>query len=197
MTIPAGQYGLIYADPPWQYVMRSDKGYEKSPQAHYDCMSLDLIEKLRDDLLFRTAPHCVLFMWAVWPMLPQALKLMAHWGFEYKTGGAWGKVTKNGKQAFGTGYIFRSASEPFILGTIGAPKIKNRSTRNQVYTGDVPADLNELGISIDAMVREHSRKPDQAATMLEELFDGPYLELFARTQRPGWTVWGNQTEKFS
>lgn len=181
MSFPSGQFGVIYADPPWSYEMYSDKGYEKSPYAHYDCMGIDQLKALRDQIVFATAPNAVLFMWAVFPMLPQAIELMSAWGFQFKTGGAWHKKTSGGKTAFGTGYILRSASEPFLIGTHGNPKARNRSTRNL----------------IEAVTREHSRKPDETIPMIENLFDGPYLELFARTQRPGWTVWGNQTDKFT
>lgn len=180
LMIPKGGYSAILVDPPWSYKMYSDKRYGKSPDQHYDCMDIGQLYALRDEILFAAGPDCALFMWAVWPMLPDALELMAAWGFKYKTGGAWHKKTVHGKTAFGTGYIFRSASEPFILGTIGRPEIKNRSTRNV----------------IEAAVREHSRKPDEQYTLLENLFPGPYLELFSRTDRPGWASWGNETGKF-
>lgn len=178
--IPKGQFGVIYADPPWSYEMYSEKGHGKSPRAHYECMSEQDLAAMRDDILFAAGPDCVLFMWAVWPKLIDAMTLMNEWGFIYKTGGAWHKKTVNDKTAFGTGYIMRSACEPFLIGTIGSPNIKNRSTRNL----------------IEAATREHSRKPEEATKIIEELFDGPYLELFAREQKPGWESWGNETEKF-
>lgn len=193
---PRTQHGLIYADPAWSYEMYSEKGEEKSPQAHYQCMSLDELKGMRDDVLFATAPDAVLVMWACFPMLPQALELMSCWGFQFKSGGPWNKLTTTGGQAFGTGYILRSAAELFLIGTVGQPAIKNRSTRNSLFTGDIPADLRDLAVTVNTERREHSRKPDEMIPLLEGLFDGPYLELFARTERPGWTVWGNQTEKF-
>ena len=187
---------MIYVDPPWSYEMYSDKGYEKSPDAHYDTMTYADLVALRDQVIFAAAPNCVLFMWGVWPMLPQLTGLMKEWGFQHKTGGSWSKITSGGKQAFGTGYVLRSTDEPFAIATIGKPTIKNRGTRNGLFTGDVPDDLNDLGISITSLRREHSRKPDEMIPLIENLFDGPYLELFARQQRPGWSVWGNQTDKF-
>ena len=196
MKFPPGQFGVILADPPWQYQMYSEKGYEKSPDAHYSCMVLDQIKAMRDDILFSAAPNCVCVMWTVWPMMNQALDLMESWGFQFKTGGDWNKTTKTGKQAFGTGYVLRSATEPFIIGTIGKPRIKNHSTRNSLFTDDAPENLNDLGVSITSQRREHSRKPDEMIVLIEELFDGPYLELFSRQKRPGWESWGNQTDKF-
>ena len=79
----------------------------------------------------------------------------------------------------------------------GNPKIKNKSTRNALFTGKVPADLHQIdNISVNALIREHSRKPDDMYGLLEDLFHGPYLELFARNRRKGWDCWGNQTDKF-
>lgn len=176
---PSGQFGVIYADPPWKYENWSVKGQGKGAARHYDCMTLPEIKAL--PVLFSALPNAVCFMWATFPMLPEAIKLMDAWGFKYKSGGAWHKKTVNGKTAFGTGYIFRSASEIFLVGTHGNPRIKNRSTRNL----------------IEDQVREHSRKPDSTYGIIENLFEGPYLELFARTKRPGWESWGNETEKFS
>lgn len=202
MKIPHNKYGVILADPAWQYTMRSDKGYGKCPDQHYKCMTYDELVALRFDIHPVCQKNCVLFMWAVWPMLPQAMKLMAEWGFEYKTGGAWHKRSKtwtpetpilDAKTSFGTGYIFRSASEPYILGTRGKPNIKNRSTRNVIETIDeVPQDFS----LIEAAIREHSRKPDKQYPMLEALFEGPYLELFARQPAPGWVAAGNESSKF-
>lgn len=176
-----GSFGVLYADPAWQYEMwGDDTGYDKSPDAHYDCMRFDELAALRDDILFAMAPNCVCFMWAIWPKLDEAMRLMDVWGFKYKTGGAWHKKTVHDKTGFGTGYIMRSACEPFLIGTLGEPDILNRSTRNL----------------IEAKLRGHSRKPDCTYTLIENLFRGPYLELFARQTAPGWTACGNQVNKF-
>lgn len=204
MNFPSGQFGVIYADPPWLYEMYSDKGHEKGAQAHYNGMTYAELESLRDDVLFASAPNSVLFMWTTWAADPrtgidhlqQAMNLMSAWGFSRISGGSWNKTTRHGKQAIGTGYYFRSSSEPFIIGISGKPNVKNHGTRNALFTGEVPESLNDIGITIAAQAREHSRKPDEMADLLVDLFDGPYLELFARTQREGWSAWGNETEKF-
>lgn len=108
-------------------------------------------------------------------MLPDAIGLMKAWGFTFKSAGTWAKQSSTGRAwAFGTGYCFRSAAEFFLLGTIGTPKVKSRSIRNLMV----------------APVREHSRKPDQQFDNAEQLYDGPYSELFSRTARPGWDAWG-------
>ncbi len=191
------QYSVIYADPPWKFDNFSTKGEKKNPNQHYPCMSLAELKAMRDDVLFATGPDAVCIMWATSPILPQALELMAHWGFQYKAIGPWEKITKHGKQAFGTGYIYRSAAEFFLLGTVGNPRIKSKSVRNALFTGSIPDDLRDLGISVFGGLREHSRKPDEMIPMIEDLFEGPYLELFARTRRPGWDAYGNQIDKFT
>lgn len=180
MDLPTGQFSLIYADTPWRFALRSSKGEKKSPQSHYQCMSLDDIKAL--PVASVAAPDCLLFMWATAPMLPQALEVMAAWGFTFKTMGAWAKRSSTGaKWAFGTGYILRSASEPFLIGTRGRPKVHTKSERNLIV----------------APVREHSRKPDNTRRMLEAMIPhGDRLEMFAREAADGWTAWGNETDKF-
>lgn len=178
--LPLFHFGAILADPPWRFFNYSAKGEAKNPVAHYDCMSLPAIKRLPVDHLAK--PDCALIMWATAPMLPQAFEVMAAWGFTFKTAGAWAKESKTGEKiAFGCGYVYRSAAEFYLLGTLGKPAYKSRSVRNLIW----------------APVREHSRKPDQMHTDVESLFDGPYLELFARSERLGWTSWGNEVGKFN
>ncbi len=196
MKIPQCQHGVIYADPPWMYEMYSEKGEARSPQKHYGCMALEALMALREPLMWAIAQDAVCIMWATWAMLPQAITLMQGWGFTYKSGGSWTKLTKDGRPHMGTGYIQRSASEPYLIGTFGRPRIRHHSSRNVLFTGDVPDDLRDVSVSINTARREHSRKPDEMVDVIERLFDGPYLELFGRTQRKGWTVCGNETDKF-
>lgn len=176
---PAGGFGLIMADPPWSYDMRSEKGYAKSPEAHYRTMDLAAIKALPVELL--AAPDCLLWLWALGPQLPQAMEVITAWGFTFKTGGHWAKVGTSGKQHFGTGYILRNAGEPFLIATRGAPKT-TRATRSVII----------------APVREHSRKPDEAFDAASRLMPGVQrLELFSRQNRPGWISWGDETGKFA
>lgn len=118
---------------------------------------------------------------ATYPMLPQAVQVMAAWGFPYVTGGTWVKRGTSGKLAMGTGYVLRSCSEIFLLGKHGSPRTCSRSIRNV----------------IEAPRREHSRKPEEAYAMAEDLF-GPArrADLFSRASRPGWDAWGNEAGKF-
>jgi N6-adenosine-specific RNA methylase IME4 len=201
---PAGGFGLIMADPPWSYEMRSDKGYAKAPEGQYQTMPLDAIKSLPVEAL--AAPDCLLWLWAVNPQLPQALDVLRAWGFEFKTAGTWLKRSKYGKVAFGTGYILRSSNEPFLIGTRGAPKT-TRGTRSAVVGRVVSEhyDILDRGddlwprvcITLDATAREHSRKPDEAYRACEELMPAARrLDLFSRQRRDGWTAWGNEADKF-
>ena len=178
--IPMFSQSVIHIDPPWAYEMRTPKGYEKSPQAHYDCMTLDQLKELPVGHL--AMPDSVMVMWGVFSMMPQAIELLAHYGYRYCTGGPWAKQSSTGKKwAFGTGYVYRNAAEFWIVGKMGNPVERSKSVRNLIV----------------APVREHSRKPDQIYSDIEELWEGPYCDLFGRQQREGWTVWGNQADRFA
>lgn len=182
------KYGGILADPPWAYAMRSEKGYDKSPEAHYATMPLDQIKALPVSHL--AGPDCLLFLWSTWPHLVQAQAVMKAWGFTYITGGSWTKRTPLSKAAFGTGYVLRSSTEPYLVGRIGAPQIHSRSERNLIEAAEIPD-------GIESLRREHSRKPPEMREMIERLRPRAHCaELFAREPWPGHEVWGNQTERF-
>lgn len=102
------------------------KGYEKSPQEHYDCLTLDQLKALRDPIVFATAPHAVCIKWGNLRPAPGRPRPNGTWGFQFKTGGPWIKRTGNGNPAMGTRYVLRSAAELFLIGTLGAPRTKNK-----------------------------------------------------------------------
>lgn len=175
---PAGGFDLIMADPPWSFDNFATSGEARNAKAHYDCMSLEAIKAMPVSAL--AADNSVIWLWATNPMLRQAIDVLDAWGFAFKTAGHWAKRTKHGKLAFGTGYILRCAGEPFLIGTRGAPKT-TRSVRSV----------------IEGPLREHSRKPDEAYAAAEKLMpDARRLELFSRQRRPGWSNWGNESQKF-
>lgn len=172
--------------------MTRNQSRQNSPARHYDTMTMDELKAL--PVASAAARDCVLLMWAVDPMIPQALELGAAWGFKFKTVGfVWAKerrvTSTRGRDLIeldhkrfpmGTGYWTRANPEMCLLFTRGKPK-------------RVSAAVRKLLISPR---REHSRKPDEQYARIEALVGGPYLELFARTERPGWSVWGNETAKF-
>jgi N6-adenosine-specific RNA methylase IME4 len=171
-------YGVILADPPWTFATYSAKGKGRSAEAHYNCMSLDAIKRLQVGNW--AAPDCALFLWATDPLLPAALDVIAAWGFTYKTVGFyWAKTTKDGARfPMGTGYYTRANPEQCLLATRGHPKRISRSVRKLIVS---PRRL-------------HSQKPDEVYERIEGLSPGPYLELFARGQRPDWDSWGLESE---
>lgn len=178
--LPMGPYRVISADPPWPFVTFSEKGQGKSPGRHYQTMEVEEIAAMpvRDV----AADDCALFIWTTWPNIFETERVIKGWGFNY-SGLAWEWLKRNpvtGKYAFGGGYGTRKNLEPCLLATRGSPKVLNRSVRDFLY----------------APRREHSRKPDEHFERVEKMYRGPYLELFAREARPGWTSWGNEADRF-
>jgi N6-adenosine-specific RNA methylase IME4 len=170
-ALPGRRYGVILADPPWTFSTYSDLGQDRGPAMHYPTMAPDAIKAI--DVAAISAPDCVLFLWAVQSALPQALEVIAAWGFTYKTGAVWVK------DKIGMGYWFRSRHEPLLIAT----------------RGDVPAPA--MGTQAESVVvapaREHSRKPDIVYELVERYFPNlPKIELFARASLPGWDCWGNE-----
>ncbi len=176
----AQRFGVIYADPPWEFKVYSGKGKARSADRHYETQGLDWIKSLPVEKL--AADDCALFLWAVMPELPGALDVIRAWGFEYKTVAfTWIKqVSLENRDLFwGMGYWTRANAEVCLLATRGSPKRQAK-------------DVHQV---IMSPVGEHSRKPDEASVRIERLLNGPYLELFARRPMPGWTVWGNQINR--
>jgi N6-adenosine-specific RNA methylase IME4 len=193
--LPRNHFGVVLADPPWRFktwnkataVKRRAGGTNVSAAVHYDTMPFEELAALPVRAI--AADDCCLFLWVSWPMIEDALSLLRVWGFTYKTCAFdWMKAHTGQIDMFradadalmGMGYWTRANTEPCLLATRGKPKRK---------TADVRMGIIEPR-------REHSRKPDCVHKRIERLVDGPYLELFARTERPGWTVWGNEVGKF-
>ena len=107
-------YDVVVVDFPWRFILHSDAGEEKSAQAHYDCMSLEKIQALPVKSLCR--PNALVFVWATWPMLTEAMETLEALGFTYVTGGSWAKRTESGKLKVATGYVIRGTEEPFLIG---------------------------------------------------------------------------------
>jgi len=170
MTPRPNHYGAILADPPWDHITWSRKGKGRSASAHYECMPLAEIEAM--GVQKWAAKNCVLFLWTTDPMLEKAMGVIRAWEFEFKTiGFVWAKTNKhNGGFFMGTGHWTRANPEVCLLATRGRPTRISRSVRELIV----------------APRREHSRKPDEIYTGIQELVAGPYLELFARFPREGW-----------
>jgi N6-adenosine-specific RNA methylase IME4 len=184
--LPRNSFAAICADPPWTFKTWSDTRQTRAAANHYDVMSLDDIGALPVGDLAKD--DAALFLWATNPMLPQALNVMEAWGFTYKTVAfTWAKTTKKTDRSWapkwhiGLGYWTRANTESCLLGVRGNPKRVSQAVRQLIV----------------APLREHSRKPDEFFAGVEALVPGPYLELFSRQSRPGWSCWGNETTKFN
>lgn len=175
-------FKVLCVDPPWKF---ADKlpGEGRGAERNYPCLSR---QELMRFPLPPLAKDCVLFLWRVAAMPQAALDVVDAWGFTPKTELIWLKKTEHGKRWFGMGRTLRAEHEACIVATRGFPLLKNNSTRTTFVTDG----LDVAGLS--ATVGRHSEKPERFYDVVEDLLDGPYCELFARRQRPGWTCLGNE-----
>lgn len=171
------KYQIIYADPPWKYDDKSLNrgGAERHYQTvvHTDIGKID-VQSISDD-------NCVLFMWATFPKIKEALELIELWGFTYKTNAfTWVKLNKKTPSWFwGMGRWTRSNAEICLLAVKGKPQRVGKGVHS----------------IIDTPIESHSKKPDITRDKIIELCgDIPRLEIFARTKTEGWDVFGNEVE---
>lgn len=191
--LPRSHYGCILADPAWDFMSYGGRAGtpHRGDEDHYPTMTLAEMKALPVGDV--AAKDCALFMWIVGSHIEQAFDLARAWGFTFKT-----DVFYWAKQK-----LIAAEQIDLFTGDIAAPPISmGYWTRKQVepcwlFTRGKPRRLSKaVRQLIIEPKREHSRKPDQQYGRIEELVAGPRLEMFARTQRPGWDVWGNQTDKF-
>ena len=171
---PGKKYSVIYADPPWGY---RNRGTRAAAEKHYRTMSVGDIKSL--PVADIAAENCVLFLWATFPMLPEAMETIKAWGVTYKTAAfVWAKQNQRSPGGFwGLGNWTRSNAEVCLLATKGRPE-------------RVSASVHSL---ICAPVGKHSAKPNEARKRIVELMgDVPRIELFARERVTGWDAWGDE-----
>ena len=175
-----GGFGAILADPPWQFQNRTGKvAPEHKRLSRYETMTLDEIMAL--GVAAVAAPTAHLYLWVPNALLPEGLRVMAAWGFTYKTNIVWAKRRKDGgPDGRGVGFYFRNVTELILFGVRG----KNART---LTPGRTQVNM------IETRKREHSRKPDEQYELIEACSPGPYLELFARHPRDGWFSWGKES----
>jgi N6-adenosine-specific RNA methylase IME4 len=168
-ALPDKRYGVIYADPPWKFEPYADSWDERLADNHYPCMPTVQIKALT----IPAAKDCALFLWATVPMLDQVIEVMRAWGFAYKSLIVWVK------DRTGTGYWTLNKVELLLIGTRGNVPAPN--------PGEQPPQV------VEAPRGRHSEKPATFAEIIENLYPSvPKLEMFARTARPGWDIWGNE-----
>jgi N6-adenosine-specific RNA methylase IME4 len=172
-------FGTIYADPPWRFTNRTGKmAPEHKRLRRYPTMSFEEIAELPVARIAKPQAH--LYLWIPNALISEGLDVMRRWGFTYKTNIVWYKVRKDGgPDRRGVGFYFRNVTEVCLFGTRGTNIRTRQAGRTQPNI-------------IVSQKTFHSRKPSEMYNIIEECSHGPYIELFSRTEREGWTMWGNQ-----
>lgn len=164
------RYPVLYADPPWRY--EHAESDSRAIENQYPTMALDDICALPVNDL--ATPDAILFLWATSPKLAESMKVIESWGFTYRTCAVWDK------QKIGMGYYFRQRHELLLV-----------ATRGSIPT---PAPGDRAASVIVEPREEHSAKPAKFAELIEAMYPTlPRIELFCRSPREGWAVWGNQS----
>lgn len=175
------KFKTLLCDPPWLFDFYGKMGAKRSPENHYPCQSQDWIKSLPVQAV--AAKDCVLLLWTTWPKLAEGLEVVDAWGFTYKSGYPWLKLSRDMLPHMGTGYHARACSEILMIGTKGNPPAPEPSERTE-------------GVLFSRQGR-HSAKPESIYERAE-FYDGPYLEMFARPAgglmplRDGWVQIGNE-----
>jgi N6-adenosine-specific RNA methylase IME4 len=188
LAADGARFGVIYADPNWEYRTWSNKGSGRSASQHYDTAPDDDILSWGPLIKSLAADDCALLPWVTGPQLPLALELIKAADFEYVTFGFdWMKLNRGVDPAgpftladvfMGGGHYTRANGELCFLAKRGNPQRLNADVRSAI--------LAPLG--------PHSEKP-KIHDRIERLFAGPYLEMFARAPVKGWTVWGDEISR--
>ena len=177
------RFSTILADPPWRFQNRTGKmAPEHRRLSRYETMTLEEIMALPIPTIASDPAH--LYLWVPNALLPDGLRVLEAWGFQYKGNIVWHKVRKDGgPDGRGVGFYFRNVTELVLFGIRG----KNART--------LAPGRSQVNI-IRTQKREHSRKPDELYNIIEACSGGPYLELFARGTRRNWTTWGAESENY-
>lgn len=183
LTAGSVRFRTVLADPPWRFTNRTGKmAPEHRRLSRYGTMDLAEICALPVADLVEEPAH--LYLWVPNALLPDGLAVMRAWGFDYKSNLVWHKVRADGgSDGRGVGFYFRNVTELVLFGVRGRNARTLAPGRRQVNL-------------IATRKREHSRKPDELYDVIEGCSRGPFLELFARSTRPGWTGWGDQARDY-
>lgn len=189
-VMAAGGYAVVYADPPWQY---DDQNCNGAAEQQYSSLSLAQLKALPVSQI--AARDAALFMWATYPKIQDALDLIPHWGFTYKSYAFdWVKL-RGGRPQMGLGRWFRGGSEVCLLAIRGRPERVDAGVRQLLETFADDADDAGEGRILYADAGRHSAKPPEARARIERLLgDVPRVELFARERVVGWDAWGNEVD---
>jgi N6-adenosine-specific RNA methylase IME4 len=176
------RYGTILADPPWRFQNKTGKiAPEHKRLNRYGTLSLQDIAAPPVPAISAERAH--LYLWCPNALLPEGIAVMQAWGFSYKSNIIWHKVRKDGgSDGRGVGFYFRNVTETILFGVKGKNARTLKPGRTQVNY-------------IASRKREHSRKPDEQYKIIEACSWGPFLEMFGRGTRKGWSTWGEEALK--
>ena len=181
-TAAGRRFSTVLADPPWRFQNRTGKvAPEHRRLCRYETLEIDEIKVLPVTDLVEDPAH--LYLWSPNALLREGLEVMAAWGFSYKTTLIWHKVRRDGgSDGRGVGFYFRNVTESVLFGVRGKGARTLAPGRRQTNL-------------IATRKREHSRKPDELYPIIEACSRAPFIELFARGSRPGWTSWGQEVDR--
>lgn len=165
--LPKGPFTTIVADPPWNYRDRLGDG-PRGAASHYDCMPLEEICAMPVGQV--VTPDAHLYLWTTNGFMVEGHKVAEAWGFRVRTILTWVKPQ------IGLGHFFRNTTEHVLFAVRGKLHLKR----------------HDLRTDFTALRTKHSAKPEMFFDIVESASPGPYLELFARRPRAGWTLWGNE-----
>lgn len=179
-SLGGAPFRTVLADPPWRFQNRTGKvAPEHRRLSRYDTMGWKEIAAVPVADLVAPRSHC--YLWVPNALLGEGLAVLDTWGFTYKAMIVWAKRRKDGgPDGRGVGFYFRNVTEPILFGVRGQLRTLSPG-RRQVNM-------------IETRKREHSRKPDELYDVIEACSPGPFLELFARYPRDGWSAWGAEAD---
>jgi N6-adenosine-specific RNA methylase IME4 len=174
----SGGFSTVLADPPWRFANRTGKiAPEHRRLDRYSTLDLESIRNIEVADVVSNNAH--LYLWVPNALLPEGLKVMESWGFRYISNVIWAKRRiDGGPDGRGVGFYFRNVTEIILFGVRGRMRT-------------LPPARSQVNM-IESRKREHSRKPDEQYDLIESCSPGPYLELFARSEKVGWTTWGDE-----
>jgi N6-adenosine-specific RNA methylase IME4 len=169
-------------DPPWRFRNRTGKIAPEYKRLHrYRTLGLEEIMAIPVNEF--AADDCHLYIWCPNALLPDALSIIHHWNFHYKTNLVWCKIRMDGKpDRRGVGFYYRNVTEMLLFAIKGKARTRAAARSQENF--------------IEWQKQEHSRKPPVVREIIERCSYKPYLELFAREQVPGWTCWGEEADTY-
>lgn len=170
-AVADAKFATIVIDPPWDWGDEGDQDQLGRARPDYSTMTIEQLEQL--DVGGLADEDCHIYLWITNRSLPKGFRLLDAWGFRYITAITWVKPH------FGMGNYFRGQTEHVLFGVKGSQPLK----RKDVGT----AFMAERGSG------GHSSKPDSFLELVESCSPGPYIEMFSRSQRDGWVLWGENT----